>query len=171
MSENYQIRPAKKDDCAEIKRLIQELADFEKHPDGPKLSVEDLQRDGFESDPPKYRCIVVENNTIGADGSLCGYAIYFQTYSTWEGSALRLEDIYVSPAHRRNGLGRILLAHIAKEAEDEGFCRIDFSVLSWNPASAFYKLLGAHNITDLEQWAMWRFEKDTIHELAERARN
>jgi hypothetical protein len=51
-------------------------------------------------------------------------------------------------------------------AEDNCCCRIDFSVLSWNPATGFYKLLGAHDISDLEQWAMWRFDRDAIRKLA-----
>lgn len=74
----------------------------------------DLQRDGFESNPVKFQCLVVENNATGTDGSLCGYALYFPTYSTWEGSALRLEDIYISPAQQKTGLGRALLANLAK---------------------------------------------------------
>jgi GNAT superfamily N-acetyltransferase len=77
----------------------------------------DLERDGFESNPVKFHCLVVENSTNGTDGSLCGYALYFPTYSTWEGSALRLEDIYISPAHRKTGLGRALLANLAKVSD------------------------------------------------------
>jgi GNAT superfamily N-acetyltransferase len=90
----------------------------------------DLERDGFESNPVKFRCLVVENNTTGTDGgTLCGYALYFPTYSTWEGSALRLEDIYISPAHRKTGLGRALLANLAK-VSDKNYSRTCFRTLS-----------------------------------------
>ncbi|CAB3382438.1 Hypothetical predicted protein [Cloeon dipterum] len=171
MFENYKIRHATRDDCAEIKKLIQELADFENCSSGPTLSVEDLQRDGFDSVPQKFSCLVVEDTTVEKDGCLCGYLIYFPTYSTWEGASLRMEDLYVSPAHRKNGLGRLLICHLAKEAEEKGCRRIDFSVLTWNPAITFYKSMGAQNISDLEQWAMWRFDKDAIKELAEKAKN
>lgn len=155
---NLVIRFAKREDCREIRRLIQELADFEKCSDGPKLDVDTLQRDGFDSDPPKFHCLVAEVEPF----NLCGFALYFPTYSTWEGKALRLEDIYVSPSHRGRGLGRLLFNRVAKEAHIGGCCRIDFSVLSWNPATEFYKKLGAEDISASESWNMWRLGKEGI---------
>ncbi|XP_037964397.2 thialysine N-epsilon-acetyltransferase isoform X1 [Plutella xylostella] len=157
------VRPAKKEDMKAVAEMIQELADFEKMPDGPKMSLKELERDGFELQPPAFRCCVAElaagsgGARAGAGGGvLAGYVLYFPTYSTWEGRALLLEDLYVRPAQRRRGVGERLFNHVAKEAARSGCSRLDFHVLEWNPATDFYQRKGAENLTAKEQWCYYR---------------
>ena len=72
-------------------------------PDGPKINAEKLEEDGFGAHP-FYHCFVAEAST----GSLVGFVLYFYTYSTWEGRSVYMEDLYVTPAHRGQGIGKKL---------------------------------------------------------------
>ena len=80
--------------------LIQELADYEKMPEGPKISAEVLEKDGF-GDEKFFHCFVAEQS----DKSLIGFALYNITYSTWEGKQVYMEDLYVQPQYRGQGVG------------------------------------------------------------------
>ncbi|XP_017889561.2 uncharacterized protein LOC108630659 [Ceratina calcarata] len=155
------IRKAKREDCKAIRSLIQELADFERMPDGPKINSEVLEKDGFDTDHPLFICYVAE-----IDRNVVGYAISYYTYSTWGGKAMYLEDLYVTPNNRREHVGSKLLRAVAKEAVDNSCCRLDFSVLKWNPARDFYKSKGAIDITEEEEWHHYRFTNEALKILA-----
>ncbi|KAG6443967.1 hypothetical protein O3G_MSEX003063 [Manduca sexta] len=165
MTEKYKdndviIREARKEDMKAVANMIQELADFEKMPDGPKLSIKDLEHDGFVQQPPAFRCKVAE---VQSDSNnVVGYAIYFPTYSTWEGPAMMLEDLCVRADQRRRGVGSKLFHAVAKEAWSSGCRRLDFHVLEWNPARAFYESAGADNLTASEQWCYYRLAGDRL---------
>ncbi|KAL0895226.1 hypothetical protein ABMA27_011381 [Loxostege sticticalis] len=159
---DIQIRAAKKEDMKAVAEMIQELADFEKMPSGPKMSVQELERDGFEADPPAFRCKIAELNNKAASQPVVGYALYFPTYSTWEGRSMMLEDLYVRSSERRRGVGKRLFNAVAKEASTTGCSRLDFHVLEWNPARAFYEGKGAVNLTNSEQWCYYRLTGDAL---------
>jgi GNAT superfamily N-acetyltransferase len=77
-------------------------------------SSKDLEDDGFNTNHPYFHCLVVD---AISDNDLCmvvGYAVYYYTYSTWQGKAIYLEDIYVMPEYRKHGLGSSLFAKVAK---------------------------------------------------------
>ncbi|XP_026761131.1 thialysine N-epsilon-acetyltransferase-like isoform X2 [Galleria mellonella] len=145
-----------------------ELADFENMPNGPRLTVKELEYDGFEKQPPAFRCKVAEEQ---ADSVylLVGYALYFPTYSTWEGVSMMLEDLYVRPEKRRRGVGRRLFDAVAKEAVTSGSSRLDFHVLEWNPARIFYDGKGAENLTKSEQWCYYRLSGQALRNAAQSA--
>ncbi|KAJ8947479.1 hypothetical protein NQ318_009782 [Aromia moschata] len=155
------IRKAKKEDMIEVYELIKELAEFEKLEDQVKIDNTVLQRDGFDTDHPAFRCLVAEVS----DGHIVGYALYFPTYSTWEGKALLLEDLYVRSAYRRRGIGKQLFMAVAKIAHESEISRLDFHVLSWNPAIAFYKGLGAVDLTVKEDWHFFRLDQACLKKL------
>jgi GNAT superfamily N-acetyltransferase len=100
-----------------------------------------------------------------ADGEAVGYAIFFTTFSTFEcRSGIWLEDVYVRPEHRRGGIGRLVMEHLAGLALDRGHVRLDWVALDWNePALNFYERLGARRLDD---WKLLRLEKDGIRRLA-----
>ncbi|CAG4989707.1 unnamed protein product [Colias eurytheme] len=172
MAEKYKdgditIREAKYEDMEAVAEMIQELADFEKMPDGPKLSVKDLQRDGFESNPPAFRCLVAE--VANTQKPAVGYALYFPTYSTWRGRAMMLEDLYVRPSERKRGVGNKLFNAVAKQASSSGCSRLEFHVLEWNDARSFYERKGAVNLTNTEQWCYYRLTGDALQQAASEA--
>lgn len=170
MAEKYRedelhIREAKKEDMTAVAEMIQELADFEKMSDGPKMSVSDLERDGFERQPPEFYCKIAEVKRPGAE-AVAGYALYFPTYSTWEGRSMMLEDLYVRSSQRRLGVGKRLFEAVAKEASTGGCSRLDFHVLEWNPARSFYEHKGAVNLTNKEQWCYYRLAGEALKKFS-----
>lgn len=154
------VRKAAREDCKAIRSLIQELADYEKMPEGPKIDYQRLERDGFDAKHPLFICYVavIKERVVG-------YAIFYYTYSTWSGKAMYLEDIYVTLEFRDKYVGSKLLKAVAKEAVDNDCCRLDFSVLSWNPAKKFYKSKGAVDLTIEEEWHHYRFSDTALKAL------
>ena len=136
----YKFRPAKKDDIKDIINLVKELAEYEKMSDRIKFSDELFQNSIFEK---KYAHILVCQHSE----KIIGYAIYFYTFSSFLGRAgIYLEDLYVQPKFRGNGIGKQFLAILAKTCIDEGLGRLEWECLTWNePSLEFYYKLGAKN--------------------------
>ncbi|XP_077294930.1 thialysine N-epsilon-acetyltransferase-like [Arctopsyche grandis] len=163
MADETLIRSAKRADMVAVMQMIQELADFEKMSDGPKINAATLENDCFVAQPPLFQCFVAD---LKCESKLIGYSIFFNTYSTWEGKSLMLEDIYVQPSHRKKGVGKKMLSAVAKFAVETGCCRLDLHVLKWNPAKEFYKSKGAIDLTETEDWMFYRFQKDAMKKLS-----
>ncbi|MCK5907671.1 MAG: GNAT family N-acetyltransferase [Flavobacteriales bacterium] len=153
------IRKARKEDAKHIHRLITELAVYEKLEHEMEASVEDLATSIFDKNQAKV--IIAE-----LEGSVVGYALYFYSYSTFLAKAgIYLEDLYVEKAHRGKGFGKILLSELAKITVDNGFGRLEWSVLDWNkPAIDFYKSIGA---IPMQGWTMNRLTGDSLVKLSE----
>jgi GNAT superfamily N-acetyltransferase len=153
------IRPAVASDVPLVLALIRDLAVYEREPDAVVATEADLLRDGF-GEAPRFHVLLAER-----DGEAAGFAFYFFSYSTWRGrSVLYLEDLFVRPAHRGHGLGKALMARLARIAVDQGCPRFVWEVLDWNePALRFYASIGA------EVWRSWlnvRLEGDALARLA-----
>jgi GNAT superfamily N-acetyltransferase len=137
------IRPATIADAALLRQLIWELADFEKAANQVCTTEADIARDGFGADP-QFRALIAEWN-----GNPAGYALFFSFYSTWRGAGFYLEDFFVRADFRGRGIGKALLAHVARIAGQERRAFIRWEVLNWNqPAIAMYKALGADFLDD-----------------------
>ncbi len=153
------LRPARPDDVPLILAFIRELAAYEREPDAAVATEEDLLRDGF-GERPRFQVMLAE-----WEGEPAGFAFYFFTYSTWRGRpCLYLEDLFVRPAFRRNGIGLALLRELARTAVRERCDRFVWQVLDWNtPAIAFYESLGAR---PLREWITMRLEGPAIEAVA-----
>jgi GNAT superfamily N-acetyltransferase len=158
-----QIRPATPADVPQILAFIRELALYEREPDAVLATEADLLRDGF-GPTPYFRCVMADH-----DGAPAGFALFFTSYSTWRGHhGIRLEDLYVSPAHRGKGVGKALLKHLAQIAIAEGCPRLEWDVLAWNqPAIDFYHSQGAMM---LNEWRIMRVADEALESLAEHAK-
>ena len=97
-----------------------------------------------------------------------GYAVFFTNFSTFLGRAgIYLEDLFVEPELRGKGIGKALLAAVAKEAQTRGCGRLEWAVLDWNkPSIDFYLSLGAKA---LDEWTIFRMTGDAISGLAKMA--
>jgi GNAT superfamily N-acetyltransferase len=127
------IRKARKGDETAIMELIHGLATYEKAPEQVVNTAENLAKHLFEE--RICDAIVAE-----VDGKTVGFALYFTNYSTWKGKCLYLEDFYVLPEYREQGIGSILFDEVVKIAKERGVKRMDWQVLAWNePAIAFYE--------------------------------
>jgi GNAT superfamily N-acetyltransferase len=137
------IRAATLADATLIGRLISELADFEKKADQVRTTPADIARDGFGANP-RFRALIAEWR-----GQPAGFALFFSYYSTWRGSGLYLEDLFVRPDFRGRGIGKALLARVAGEAEQDNSAFLRWTVLNWNQSAiAMYKALGADFLDD-----------------------
>lgn len=153
------IRPAVRSDRDLIFAFIRELAEYEKLLDRVDATAADIERALFGPSPRVF-CDIAE-----ADGKPAGFALWFYNYSTFRGRhGIYLEDLFVRPAFRGRGLGKALLAHLAKRAVAENCTRVEWSVLDWNePSIKFYKSLGA---TAMAEWHIYRLTDDALKNLA-----
>jgi GNAT superfamily N-acetyltransferase len=156
------IRPARPQDVPAIHRLIRELADYEKSLDQVTATERDLHQTLFAGQPAIFAHVAEQ------DGTVVGIALWFLNYSTWLGQhGIYLEDLYVTPAVRGSGLGRDLLAELARICVQRGYSRLEWSVLDWNePARGFYRALGA---VTMDEWTVHRLAGPALHALADRA--
>jgi GNAT superfamily N-acetyltransferase len=146
------------EDVPLLRRMIVEFATFERLADQVTITEEMLARDIVGSNP-RFRGLLPE-----WDSQVAGYAIYFNFYSSFEGSGLFIEDIYVREEFRSKGIGNALMAEIAAIALREGLVALRWEVLDWNrPAIDFYKRLGA---TFLDDWKAVRLEGEGLRRLA-----
>lgn len=156
------IRPATMDDAALLRTMIRELAEFEHELDLVTIREEDLVRDGF-GENPRFRSLIAE-----WDGQSAGYALFFGYYSTWTGRGLFLEDLFVRDAFRGRGIGKALLAAVARIAVEERCYGIHWEVLDWNEkAIELYKALGAEF---RDQWRPVLLSGEALAKLAEKAK-
>jgi len=152
------VRAARPEDCEALYEMLGALAEYEKAPGANKATPDILRRDGFGA-RPKYEAMIAE-----LDGKPVGFSIWTSNYSTWEGRAgLFLEDIFVYDHVRGHGVGKAMLARLAKIATARGLGRIDLNVLTWNPARGFYEKLG---INHLDDWVPYRLRGDVLQRLA-----
>jgi GNAT superfamily N-acetyltransferase len=136
--------------------LIVDLATYERSADQVKATPGLLRSALFGPQPAVYAVVAMD-----AAGEVVGFALYFVTFSTWEGvHGLYLEDLFVSPNHRRSGLGRALLQSLAAIAVSRGYARFEWSVLDWNqPSIDFYVAMGAVPMTG---WTTYRLSGEAL---------
>lgn len=152
------IRPASVGQVPLLLEMILEFATFEKLREEVRITEAMLERDGF-GPQPRFRTLMAEWNHAAA-----GYAICFPIYSTFQGPALFLEDVYVRQQFRDKGIGKALIGEVAAMALREGCGALRWEVLQWNqPAIDFYKRLGA---IFLDDWKTVRIEGEALRRLA-----
>ena len=139
--------------------LIRELAEYEQLAHEVVATEADIPAALFAERP-------AAETVIGRlDGEAVGFALFFRNFSTFLGRpGLYLEDLYVRPAFRGRGVGRRLLAHLARLARRRGCGRVEWSVLDWNaPAIAAYRRVGA---VPLDEWTTYRLSGEALARLA-----
>jgi ribosomal protein S18 acetylase RimI-like enzyme len=153
------VRPATPTDVPRLLGFIQELAEYEREPDAVNADIDSLQSVLFAERPHVFA------HVVEIDGEVVGMAIWFLNFSTWEGThGVYLEDLYVSPAARGRGAGRALLRALAGICVDNGYARLELSVLDWNlPAIGFYRTLGA---VGMDEWTVQRVSGAALQALA-----
>jgi GNAT superfamily N-acetyltransferase len=158
MNEATQIRPATAADIDVVLALIRELAEYEKllH---EVVATDALVRESLFGPRPVAECVLACVN-----GKPVGFALFFHNYSTFKGRAgLYLEDLFVRPEFRGQGIGEALLRHLARIAVERNCARMEWSVLDWNKrAIQFYERMGAVGIHD---WTTFRVTGDALARL------
>ena len=149
------IRSATAADVPLILRLIRGLADYERLAHECVATEADL-RDSLFGAVPGAEVIIAE-----VAGAPAGFALFFHNYSTFLGRrGIWLEDLFVQPEFRSRGVGRQLLAALARIAVERRCGRLEWWVLDWNePAIGFYKSLGAEPMSD---WTVFRLAGEPL---------
>ncbi len=162
LSPDATVRWARPDDAGHIIRLVKQLAAYENEPEAMvKITEADILRDGF-NEPKRFECLMAD-----LAGAPAGFALFFANYSTWEGSAgLYIEDLFVDENARGAGIGKALMAAVAKLAQERGCGRVDLAVLDWNPARDFYHAIDCRHMSD---WLPYRMDRTAIATLARSA--
>jgi GNAT superfamily N-acetyltransferase len=154
-----QLRSATRADVPVIAELIRGLARFEKL-EHEVVMTEELLASALFGDRPYAEVVLAED-----DGRPEGFALFFHNFSTFLGRpGIYLEDLFVLPEHRGSGIGRMLLAHLARLAVERGCGRLEWAVLDWNrDAIQFYERLGARPNSD---WTVYRLAGEALTGLA-----
>ena len=153
------IRDAVPEDIDLIHGFILALADYERLHHEVRADKAALARHLF-GPRPMAEVLIAE-----LDGAAIGFALFFHNFSTFEGRpGIYLEDLFVRPDARGSGLGKALLAHLAKLCVERDCARLEWWVLDWNtPSIGFYQSLGAKL---MDEWTVMRVDGDALVKLA-----
>jgi GNAT superfamily N-acetyltransferase len=160
MTVDFRIEPATEPDVPLVLQLIKELAEYENLRHEVTATEAELYASFFGPEPVAYAVIGYAGDEPVA------FAVYFFSFSTFLGKpGLYLEDLYVRPAWRSRGLGRKLLAHVARIAVERGCGRMEWSVLNWNEmALRVYQAVGAR---PMNEWTVQRLTGPALEALAD----
>jgi GNAT superfamily N-acetyltransferase len=156
------IRAAAPTDATLIFALVCELADYENLQAEMDATPEAIAAALFSAQPRLF-CDIAEWN-----GEAAGFAVWFLNFSTFRGRhGIYLEDIFVRPEFRGHGIGKALLARLARRCVAEGYARVEWAVLDWNaPSIAFYRSIGA---SVMDNWKICRLTGNALHDFARAA--
>jgi GNAT superfamily N-acetyltransferase len=154
-----EIAPATENDVPVVLEMIKGLAEYERLSHVVEATEERVRRTLFGPHP----CAEVLLAKTGGD--CAGFAVFFSNYSTFFAKpGIYLEDLFVKPDARGQGIGRALLKHLAQIAVERGCWRMEWVVLNWNePALQFYKSLGAEA---MNEWTTYRLAGPALERLA-----
>jgi GNAT superfamily N-acetyltransferase len=156
---SFQITPITPAELPDLLRLVRGLAEYE-HLEHLMVAKEDDYRDALFGAHPSIEAIIAKR-----EGRAVGFALFFHNFSTFLGkSGIFLEDIFVEPESRGQGIGEALIRHIGKLAVERNCGRFEWTVLDWNePAIRFYEKMGA---TILKEWRVVRTTGEALRQLA-----
>ena len=179
------VREATPEDVAQMHQMINELAEYEKAPEEVIATELDLMKALFGRDfsspefdqhdsistsgsantphgqPAVYAFVIEDPND---SDQLAGMAIWFLNYSTWDGThGVYLEDLYVRPQFRGQGMGKALMKRLAQVCIDNDYSRFQWWVLDWNqPAIEVYRAMGAKA---MDEWTVYRVSGQELKDL------
>jgi GNAT superfamily N-acetyltransferase len=153
------VRPIRPGDVPAVVGLVRELAEYERAADEVRLTGEQLTTALFGDAPALFGHVALDGEDV------VGTALWFLNFSTWRGThGIHLEDLFVQPGHRGQGLGRELLRTLAELCVQRGYSRLEWSVLDWNtPSIEFYRAAGA---VPMDGWTVFRLADDALDRFA-----
>ena len=159
---NFTIRPCIESDAEVLVNLVRELAVYEKLETLANATADSFRTHLFGAGRAA-EAIVAE-----LAGEAVGFALFFKTFSTFRGQpGVYLEDLFVKPRHRGLGIGKALLASVARRVVEGEGGRLEWAVLNWNePALGFYRSVGARPMDD---WTVYRVDDEPLKKLADLA--
>lgn len=159
------VRQAARDDIPVLLALFGELADYEHLRDKLRANAPGLTAALF-GERPLAEALIAERDGDSGGSEVAGYALFFPTFSSFlTSTGIWLEDLFVRPAHRGEGVGRALLSAVAARVRERGGERLEWAALDWNElALGFYRRMGA---TTAREWITHRLDGDALRRAAE----
>lgn len=158
---NLCLKRANASNMADIQRLVQELADYEKESDAVNMTADQFCLDGFGSSFPFYYCLILQDTDTDTS---CGMALIYFGYDLDTGRFLYLEDLYIEKAFRGRGAGKMMMLALASICSRLDCGSFVWQALDWNtPALAFYDSIGAQVMDGL---FTSRFAGNDLHRFA-----
>lgn len=159
INNDFVIQKANKEDVPLILSFIRELAGYEQllH---EVVATEQILLESLFGDNPRAEVLIGFSNGLPSS-----FVLYFYNYSTFLGRpGVYIEDLYVRPEFRGLGIGKKLLAYLAKICIDNNCPRLQWWVLDWNEdAIGFYKRIGAK---PMDEWTVYRVSGQELNQLA-----
>lgn len=146
-------------DIPVILDFIKQIAIYEKMLDKVTATEQSLKESIFDNNRAEAILIELDNEVIG-------YIVYFFNYSTFIGrEGVFIEDLYIKPEYRGQGIGKKCFEHIVHIAKEHKCERVEWTCLDWNePSLRFYKSIGAKQ---MNEWIIHRLDKEAIHRIIE----
>jgi len=153
------VRPAHVEDVPLLLELFGELAEYE-HLEHELRATEEQLREALFGERPAAEALIAERN-----GETLGYALFFPTFSSFLASiGVWLEDLFVRPANRGEGVGKALLEAVAALVRERGGERLEWAALDWNElALGFYRGIGAKT---MNEWITHRLDGEALARVA-----
>lgn len=157
--DHVELRFADVNDVPLILGFIQELAEYERMSNAVVATEKDLSDSLFER---KMAEVIIAE----FDHKPVGFALFFHNFSTFLGRpGIYLEDLFIKPEMRGKGIGKMILAYLAKLAIERKCGRLEWWCLDWNePSIKFYKKLGA---VPMDDWTVYRVTDHALENLAQ----
>ena len=132
------VRFALAEDAAAVVKLVH-LFEQEDGKSAARLTITDLLEHGF-GERPRFRTLIAERG-----GQSLGYAIYYPSYDTEHAAKGHyLQDLFVVRGARGKGVGRALMAEVARACIADGGRYLFWNALESNAGGrAFYRRIGA----------------------------
>jgi GNAT superfamily N-acetyltransferase len=158
------IRPARVEDVPTLLGLFRELAEYE-HLEHELRATEEQLREALFGPRPAAEALIAERSTLTGDPQALGYALFFPTFSSFLASTgVWLEDLFVRPANRGEGVGKALLEAVAALVRERGGERLEWAALDWNElALGFYRRIGAKT---MNEWITHRLDGEALERVA-----
>jgi GNAT superfamily N-acetyltransferase len=162
------IRAAGAEDVPLLLELFGELAEYE-HLEHELKATEAQLREALFGERPAAEALIAERRSPDGDPEALGYALFFPTFSSFLASTgVWLEDLFVRPNGRGEGVGKALLEAVAALVRERGGERLEWAALDWNElALGFYRRIGA---TTMNEWITHRLDGEALSDLATGAR-
>jgi len=158
------VRVAERGDVPVLLSLFGELAEYE-HLEHELKATEEQLSEALFGERPAAQALIAERTAGSGSPEVLGYALFFPTFSSFLASeGVWLEDLFVRPSHRGEGVGKALLAAVAALVRERGGERLEWAALDWNElALGFYRRIGAQTTNE---WITHRLDGEALERLA-----
>jgi len=158
------VRVAERGDVPVLLSLFGELAEYE-HLEHELKATEEQLSEALFGERPAAQALIAERTAGSGSPEVLGYALFFPTFSSFLASeGVWLEDLFVRPSHRGEGVGKALLAAVAALVRERGGERLEWAALDWNElALGFYRRIGAQTTNE---WITHRLDGEALERVA-----